>query len=488
MPPPLRIHVQSPGEFTFDAGIRDIQRLLDLPTSFPAEVEAAAAAAAKAPRLPALDRTDLELVTIDPPGSMDLDQAMLLERREGGFRVYYAIADVAAFVAAGDPVDLEAHRRGVTLYGADSRIPLHPPVLSEGAASLLPGEMRPALLWTIDLDSRGELGAVDVRRARVRSRSRFDYPAVQRSIDDGSAGPMWAVLHDIGELRQQIERKRGGVSLALPAQEIGNSDGRWNLEYRISLPVELWNAQISLLTGIAAAQLMTRAKVGLLRTLPTPSTAAISRLRLTARALGIPWPESQGYPDFIRTLDPARPSHVAMMTAATTVLRGAGYAAFDGALPEQPLHSALATTYAHVTAPLRRLADRYTGEVCLAICAGQPVPAWALAALPALPVEMRAADRRAGQYQRAIIDLIEALLMAPRIGETFEGTITATEQAPDRPTPLRAQAHTGLVMLRDPAIEARIVAAEPLPLGATVRARLVEADPARRLTSFELLG
>lgn len=484
----LRIHVQPPGEFTFEAGNRDIQRLLGLPDSFPVDVEAAAARAASNPRLPALDRTDLELVTIDPPGSMDLDQAMLLERRPDGFRVHYAIADVAAFVAPGDPVDLEAHRRGVTLYGADSRIPLHPPVLSEGAASLLPGEVRPALLWTIELDIRGELDAVDVRRAQVRSRARFDYPAVQRSINDGSAGPMWAVLQEIGELRQQIECARGGVSLALPAQEIGSSAGHWDLVYRASLPVELWNAQISLLTGMAAAQLMLRAKVGLLRTLPPPSTAAISRLRLTAKALRIPWPESEVYADFIRTLEPARPAHVAMMTACTTVLRGAGYAAFDGALPAQALHSALATPYAHVTAPLRRLADRYAGEVCLAICAGQAAPAWALAALPELPAEMRAADRRAGQYQRAIIDLIEALLMAPQIGATFEGIITATDQQADRPAASRAQTYTGVVMLRDPAIEARIEAAAPLTLGATVRVKLVEADPAKRLTAFELVG
>jgi exoribonuclease R len=80
---------------------------------------------------------------------MDLDQALHVDRAGDGFRVHYAIADVAAFVTAGDAIDVEAHKRGETLYGADAKIPLHPKVLSEDAASLLPDQMRPALLWTI---------------------------------------------------------------------------------------------------------------------------------------------------------------------------------------------------------------------------------------------------------------------------------------------------------------------------------------------------
>src|SRR3546814_220892 len=102
---------------------------MDLPGAFPPEVEAAAAQAAAHPRLPSLDRTDIAFVTVDPPGAMDLDQALHVERDGDGYVVHYAIADVAAFVSPGDAVDLEAHRRGETLYGAASKIPLHPPVL-----------------------------------------------------------------------------------------------------------------------------------------------------------------------------------------------------------------------------------------------------------------------------------------------------------------------------------------------------------------------
>lgn len=472
------IHIQADDD-VLTQGMRDIQAALKLPLAFPPEVEAAATQAAANPRLPELDRTNIPLITIDPPGSMDLDQALYVERGGACYRVYYAIADVAAFVTAGDPVDLEANRRGETLYGADAKIPLHPKVLSEGATSLLPGQLRPALLWTIELDKAGGIAAIDVRRARVTSRAKLDYAGVQRLIDAGTADPMWAVLREIGELRRQSEFSRGGISLPLPEQEIDVVDGQWTLAFRARMPVEDWNEQISLLTGMAAAQLMVQAKVGLLRTLPEPEPQSLQRLRITAKALAIDWPPAQSYPDFIRSLDPTKDAHVAMLTACTTVLRGAGYVAFNGELPAQPMQWALAAEYTHATAPLRRLVDRYTGEVCIALCAKQPVPAWALAALPGLPVTMQASGHRARQYEKAVLDLAEAGVLAARVGQTFTGAIVEVSSSDPR---------KGVVIVRDPAIEASVSSASALPLGADVEVRLVEADPASRTTRFELAG
>jgi exoribonuclease R len=151
---------------------------------------------------------------------MDLDQAMHLERRTGGYRVRYAIADVASFVAPGGAIDTEARLRGETLYSPDTRTPLHPPSLSEGAASLLPGEPRRALLWTIDLDDNGEERAVDVRRAVVRSVDRLDYVGAQAAIDGGTADERLRLLAVVGELRKKLEIDRGGISLPIPEQEI----------------------------------------------------------------------------------------------------------------------------------------------------------------------------------------------------------------------------------------------------------------------------
>jgi exoribonuclease R len=287
---------------------------------------------------------------------------------------------------------------------------------------------------------------------------------------------MWAVLRRIGELRQERERARGGISLPLPEQEISVVDGRWKLAFRARLAIEDWNEQISLLTGMAAAKLMVEAKVGLLRTLPEPDPRALQRLRITARALGIDWPAALDYPGFIRSLDPRNDVHLAMLTASTSVLRGAGYAAFHGSLPAQPRQSAIAAEYTHATAPLRRLVDRYTGEICVALCAGQPVPDWVLAALPGLPATMQTSGHRANQYEKAVLDLAESAALASSVGKQFDGAIVE----------VAADANRGTVMLREPAVEARVTSTSTLPLGADVRVTLMEADPVKRVTLFAL--
>ena len=459
-------------------GIARIQDELELSPDFPAEVEAAAAAAAQAPRLPDLDRTDIELVTIDPETSMDLDQAMHIERDGDGYVIHYAIADVAAFVSPGDPVDVEANRRGETLYGADSKIPLHPKVLSEGAASLLPDQVCPALLWTIKVDASGEGIDVVVERALVRSRAKLHYAAVQADLDAGRADEMFTLLKEVGELRLAREAARGGVSLPLPEQEIVEHDGHWHLEFRQLLPVEEWNAQISLLTGMAAASLMVYARVGVLRTLPPADPRDIQRLHRTARALGVEWPAEQLYPDFIRSLDASIPEHAAMIVACTRLLRGAGYVTFNGELPEMAQHSALASEYAHVTAPLRRLVDRYAGEVCVALCAGTDVPEWVLTAMQELPDTMRDSGRRANQYENAIVNLCEAELLSERVGESFTGVVVEIDEKDQQ---------RGDVTIQEPAIEATVTSDRDLPLGERVTVELISADPASRAVEFHLV-
>lgn len=452
-------------------GLERIRAELGVPDVFPPDVLAAAEQAAANPRLPDLDRTDLELLTIDPPGSKDLDQAMhIASRPDGGFTVSYAIADVAAFVRPGDPVDLEAHRRGETFYGPDARSPLHPPVLSEGAASLLPGEVRPALLWTVQLDARGETTDAGVVRARVRSREQLTYEQAQDDVDHpgpGGTRPTLALLARLGPLREQRERERGGVSLQIPEQEVVPApDGSFGLTYRAVLPVEGWNAQVSLLTGMAAAHLMLYARIGIVRTMPPATHSSLRRLHAVARALGIRWPAELDYPELVRSLDASRSADAAMLNACTVLFRGAGYAAFDGSVPEDAEHAALASDYSHVTAPLRRLVDRYAGEVCLALCAGTPVPAWARDALPGLPAEMARADAAAHRYERAVVDWVEACLLERRVGEVFTGTVVEVDP----------EHHRGTVVIQQPAVEAR-VDGDGLPLGHELQVRLTKADP-----------
>ena len=462
---------------TLRDGIAAIQAEMKVSPEFPEEVEKAAAAAAADPRLPELDRTDIPFVTVDPEGARDLDQALHLERSGDGFLVHYAIADLAAFITPGDPVDVEANRRGETLYGADSKVPLHPTAISEDAGSLLPDQVRPALLWSLTLDATGEGTAVTVERALVRSRAQLTYDQVQASIDDGSADEVFGLLREVGTLRLEREARNGGVSLPLPEQEIDIVEDRWQLEFRSQHPVEQWNAQISLLTGMAAAHLMIEGRTGLLRTLPPADPRDVRRLRRTAKALRIDWPDAMDYPEFIRSLDPTQPSHAAMVVACTRLLRGSGYVGFHGEVPEQPRHAALAAEYAHCTAPLRRLVDRYAGEICVALSAGTDVPDWVLEKLDEVPDTMRESGRRAHQYENAVLDLVEAASLQARVGETFTAVVVEVDEKDDT---------RGDITVQEPAVEAAVTGAHALPLGEEVEVTLATADPGTRKVEFRL--
>ncbi|MBA3618306.1 MAG: RNB domain-containing ribonuclease [Acidothermales bacterium] len=456
---------------TVRAGLDAVRTELEVPTQFPPEVLAEAAQAVREVQEPERDETAVPFFTVDPPGARDLDQAMHLSRRNGGFRLRYAIADVAAFVRPSGAVDHEAHARGVTLYAPDAAVPLHPPALAYDAASLLPDRSRPAVVWTLDLDEAGEGTAVEVHRALVRSRAQLSFAEVQRALDDETAEEPFALLREIGMLREVRERERGAVTLAVPEQEISAEPDGWRLSYRAPLPVEGWNAQLSVMTGIAAAELMLYGEVGVLRTLPAADPAALIALRRSAAALGVEWRAEVGYPQLVRSLDPSVPAHAALLDQATELLRGAGYTSFDGGVPEQATHAGVAAEYTHVTAPLRRLVDRYASEACVALSAGTPVPDWVRAALPALPEEMAAADRRADALERAVVDFVEAVLLSPRVGDEFDAVVVDVRK------------EGGVVQLHDPAVRAR-VSGDDLKLGAPLRVKLVTADPGSREVLF----
>lgn len=449
----------------------------ELPESFRADVLAEAESAVMDPSQFTGDRedaTDLPFVTVDPSGSKDLDQAVVIEsRRRDGFRVHYAIADVAGFVRPGGPVDTEARRRGQTLYLPDGNVPLHPPVLSEGAASLLPGEVRPAVLWTIDLDSGGELVDVRVRRSWVRSTAQFDYETVQGAFEAGMPHPSLSALPEIGAMRRASAVRRGAVELQLPEQAIGGDTvGGWVLGMRPRTDVEAWNAELSLLTGMAAASLMIEAKIGVLRTLPDPDAESVDWLRRSAHALGIAWPEGTGVSEFLTALDPALPESMALYACTTRLLRGAGYTSFEGELPESFGHAGIGAPYAHVTAPIRRLVDRFTAEICLAVSAGTPVPDWVRAALPALPTLMNASDNLAARVERACIDQVEAWMLREWIGGTFEAVVLRAEEA-------RAE-----ILVENPPVMGKCTGAS-LPEGERIAVRLVAVDVERRKVAFE---
>lgn len=460
-----------------DALLRSLSALraeLELTTGFAAEVERQAAEAARNSTPPSTDWTAVPFVTVDPPGSTDLDQAVHIERRSDGFRVRYAIADVPAFVSPGSALDAETWRRGQTLYAPDVRVPLHPPVLSEDAASLLPGQDRRAFVWVLDLDREGETVRVDVVRALIRSREQLTYEGLQADLDAGRGPDAVSLLPEVGERRVALERGRGGANLAIPEQEVVRVDGGYRLRFRPPLPVEEWNAQISLLTGMAAADVMLAGDVGILRTMPPPDSKTLARFHRQTAALGHRWDAETPYGEFLRSLDPRDPKQLALLHDSATLFRGAGYTPFDGAPPEHVEQAAVAAPYAHVTAPLRRLVDRFGLVVCHALCSGADVPPWVREALPRLPQAMADSDRRAGALERGVVNAAEAAVLADRVGERFPAVVVD----------LNGNGARGVVQLLDPPVLGPCEG--PLELGQSVEVTLTEADVAARAVRFVL--
>lgn len=465
------IYVRCPDPSEFEAGFARLRNDFNVPEEFPAQVlEQAASAQAKDMPGERRDARAIEFVAIDPQGSTDLDQVYYAERVGSGYRVSYGIADVAAFVEPGSALDNETHARGTTFYAPDRRAPLHPSVLSEGNASLLADVDRPAVLWTFALDQSGAITDATVERATVRNREQLSYTEAQRRIDSGTGSESLMLLREVGTLRQEQAAGRGAVSLNLPGQELSGHDGQYSLTYDEVLPVEDWNARMSLMTGMVAAQMMVDAGVGIVRTLPPPDDKTLNVLRSSSRALGVPFDGSYG--EWVTSLNSTDPTHIALMTQATMGLRGAGYQAFDGEPPNQSQHAAVASNYTHVTAPLRRLVDRFTSETALAITDGRRPPGWVLESFEHLPKTMQKARSRESRYERALLDFAEALVLSSEVGKEFEAIVVGQD---DRGTEIQ---------LTQPAIMTRMESVDAA-LGDMVRVRLTATDIPARTVTFE---
>lgn len=453
------------GELT--AALQALRAELDLPAAFPLEVEAAATHAAETVSADTVtsglaDLRGIEFLTIDPEGSTDLDQALHLERTASGAVLHYAIADVPAYVTPDGPVDAEARRRGQTLYAPDGRIPLHPPVVSEDAASLLPDRDRRAYVWRFDLDEGARPRETTLVRAIVRSRAQWNYHDAQRAIDAGDAPASIAALEWFGHQRAERERDRGGASLNLPETRVVAEGDGYRIEQSEGVPLEDWNAHVSLLTGMAAAEIMVRGRVGILRTMPPADPAAVAAFRAQTVALGVPWREGVPYGDYLRDLGRG-PLERAVREYAAGLFRGAGYVAFDGAVPEEITQAAIGAAYAHTTAPLRRLVDRWSLVVCEALANGREVPAWARDSLEALPDLMARSSQKASQLAAGALDRVEAALLQGREGQVFEGIV------------LRQSGDGTRVQLTDPPVVAKVKDLDAEP-GSDVRLRLASVS------------
>lgn len=450
-----------------ERGLEQIRAEFEVPADFPADVLAAAEAAATLAPTDHVDRTDVEFVTLDPATSTDLDQAFAIERSGSDLRLRYAIADVGFFVEPSGPLDTEAFRRGETIYLPGRRAPLYPSVLSEGAASLLPDGPRPAIVFDVLVAEDGSPRLDGVERSIVRSRAKLGYDSVQPAD----------LPADFDELSRRIvanEEARGAPRADVPEQQlVQGADGRWQLVLRPLLESERRNAAMSLACNMAVAEFLHANRTGLFRVMDEPDPGADGRLRHAARSLGLSWPDGVRLDQFMHSLPPDDPKAAAFLIAVRRASGKARYEPYrDGV---RPWHSAMAATYCHATAPLRRLADRF---VCLGawhLFHGGAVPDEIAAAYDTLGGVMDQADQRAASIDRAAIDFAEAVFLDGEDGSTFDAIVIDED---DRGVTIR---------LAEPPVIGRCRARHVDP-GDALRVRLVEADPASRTVEFERVG
>lgn len=444
-------------------GLAKIRTEFHVPDGFPAVVVAAAEAAAKRVPTQHTDRTTMPFVTLDPASSTDLDQAFSIEASGSDLMLHYAIADVAWFVEDGDAIDLEAWTRGETLYLPDGKAGLYPPVIAEGAASLLPNGPRPAVIFTVRIAEDGGVKLDGAERAIIQSRAKLAYDSVRAS--DVPAG-----FAEIARRMAAAEERRGASRVDPPEQEVEQlADGKFQLSFRPLLQSEQDNAALSLAANMAIADAMLAHRTGLFRVMAPPDASKVQRLRNAARALGLSWPASTSLPDYQRTLDASNKQQAALMLEIRRAGSGASYQPYQEGVV--PWHEAMAATYAHATAPLRRLADRYVVRCTLAIANGQPVPQAVIEAFARLPKVMGRADARASQINHAAIDLAEAVMLKGREGETFKAVVTDVVDQRVR------------VQLSDMPVVANVKASGPRQ-GDGLTLRLVSADPDQRSIVF----
>lgn len=488
--------------FAAELNFRTIAEEFELPEHFPEDVHAEALQATDRYADQRRDLLDVPFVTIDPAGSMDLDQAVNIQDAGGAgggadpagaaggagadpadgaarWRVRYAIADVAAFVDPAGALMAESLQRGQTMYLPDEPTRLHPAELSEGSASLLPDQTRPAVVWDILLRADGEVAECTVYRALIRSVKRFDYTEVEADMKRGTLHPAIAQLPEVGRARQSSDLRRKAINLRLPSisvERTESDDGteRYVLDIDERLEMNDFNSELSLLAGMCAGEMMVRAGVGILRTLPPAGDKEIAAFDNGARALGFDR-SGRSIGELLADIDASTPRGMALMRDAQTLLRGAGYQHFGlvggDADAEPSIHAGIGGHYAHVTAPLRRLVDRFATEVCLAIANSQPIPEWVTANVDQVLSTMKSSGQTASAVDRACLNLTEAVVLQPWVGQNFNATVLHSDGA-----------DKAKILVEQPPILTTCVGGPDE--ASTVKVTLVIAEPAARKVRF----
>lgn len=397
------------------------------------EVEAAEASGAAEERSgPRRDLTALPTFTVDPATARDFDDAVSAQREGEAIRLWIHIADVAAHVPPGSPLDREARRRANSTYAPGAVEPMLPHALSEEACSLAPGVERLAVTAEIALGPDGRPGSAAFYRSRIRSDARLDYDELD-VIFSGSAEAPEAVAESLAVAREAaatLGERRDATSLDVESFEPEfrfDSRGRVVGAHRVAqTESHRLIERLMILTNEQVAQLLERKRVpAIYRVHPQPDPLRVEQLIAQLHELKIPTPPLRGTP---------APSEAAQLVAEASRLvareaarRGHGRAAYTSLVlrslkqasysERNSGHAGLGSpAYCHFTSPIRRYPDLIVHRALLAVLGeGEGAPTAAEAREMAAHCSER--ERESMRIERRADDVCAAFLLERELRE-----------------------------------------------------------------------
>jgi len=436
-----------PGELTVEAAKILVLEGIEEAHSLEA-VREAEAYGAEVPEPMKEGREDLRhipLPTIDPEDARDHDDAVWVERTErGGYRAWIAIADVSTYVTPKTALDDEAKARGCSVYLPDRAIPMLPRALSSNLCSLLPAVDRLCLCADVELDAGGNPIKSRLIRGVMRSHAKLTYGGVARALGlsgeakrEPAADAMvegLRVAHELSRHLRARRMKRGALDFELPeAKVVLHEETREPIDVTrraedlgVKKAYQLIEELMLLANETVARFFQERDVPTIYRVHAPPDEQKLDRFATMCDALGIDFdPEDTRDPKKLGDLLKSFADHPLAPVLNSLLLRSMKQATYD---VTNVGHFGLASkAYLHFTSPIRRYPDLVVHRlVHQVLTSGQPRHADASREkLADAALASSIAERRSMEVERAIVDLYRTFMMKDRVGERFEGTVTA---------------------------------------------------------------